>query len=90
MKTIIDISDQNKLALYLVGGPLRDLLLERAIVDIDLVTEGNSQELANAGANKTTCRIISYPPFKTVTLDKNTARFDLATIQKHLNIFWDH
>ena len=39
MKTIIDISDQNKLALYLVGGPLRDLLLERPIVDIDLVTE---------------------------------------------------
>ncbi len=82
MKTIIDISDQNKLALYLVGGPLRDLLLERPIVDIDLVTEGNSQELANAVANKTTCRIISYPRFKTVTLHKNTARLDLATSRK--------
>ena len=82
MQAIIDLSNQGGLPLYLVGGPLRDLLLKRPIVDIDLVTEGNSHDIAEAIANKIACKMVSYPRFKTVTLHKDSSRLDLASSRR--------
>jgi tRNA nucleotidyltransferase (CCA-adding enzyme) len=65
--------------LYLVGGVVRDLLLKRPNLDIDLVVRGNAVELAKqlAAANK--AAITVHPRFQTATLKWDKWRVDLAT-----------
>jgi len=64
--------------LYLVGGVVRDLLMEQANFDLDLVVEGNAIELAqqlklNQG------KITTHPRFNTATLQWNDRSVDLTT-----------
>jgi len=64
--------------LYLVGGVVRDLLMEQANFDLDLVVEGNAIELAqqlklNQG------KITTYPRFNTAKLQWNDRSVDLTT-----------
>ncbi len=51
--------------LYIVGGFVRDLLLERPVLDIDLVVEGNAIDLAKAMQAKYGGRIRSHRRFGT-------------------------
>ncbi len=67
-------------SLYLVGGVVRDLLLGRTNLDLDLVVEGNAIDLAqqliiriNQG------KIITHPRFGTAKLQWNKWSVDLAT-----------
>jgi tRNA nucleotidyltransferase (CCA-adding enzyme) len=64
--------------LYLVGGVVRDLLMEQANFDLDLVVEGNAIELAqqlklNQG------KITTHPRFNTAKLQWNDRSVDLTT-----------
>ncbi len=65
--------------LYLAGGVVRDLLLERAVLDIDLVAEGDTARLAQALAEATGGRIVVYSQFGTATLALPGLSLDLAT-----------
>jgi len=67
--------------LYLVGGAVRDLLLEKPVLDIDLVLEGDAILLANELAQGEDVKITSHKPFLTsglrwpdISLDLTTAR----------------
>ncbi len=40
------------MSLFLVGGPVRDLLLNRPLVDVDLMVTGNARALADAVADE--------------------------------------
>ena len=68
---------------YLVGGPVRDLLLERAVVDIDIAVEEDSSALARALAKLMSGRVKSFPQFLTykVTADQ-MPEIDIATARK--------
>jgi tRNA nucleotidyltransferase (CCA-adding enzyme) len=57
---------QNK-GLFLVGGIVRDLLLERPNLDIDLVVEGEAIELARALQHQYGGRLHTHPQFGTAT-----------------------
>lgn len=50
---------------FLVGGPVRDLLLGRHSVDIDLTLENGSSTLARALAKRIDGRVRSFPQFLT-------------------------
>jgi len=43
---LIKLADSRGLSVYLVGGPLRDLLLARLSLDLDIAVEGDAPELA--------------------------------------------
>ena len=57
------------MAAYLVGGPVRDLMLEFPNVDLDITVEGNGIRLAEEWAGQHRgARVIRYPAFKTATV----------------------
>ena len=58
--------------MFLVGGPVRDLLLKRPIRDVDLLIEGGDLGQAQALAARGTpegARIVSHERFGTVHVD---------------------
>jgi len=68
--------------LYLVGGAVRDLLLEQPILDIDLVLEGDAILLANELAQGEDINIKSHKPFLTANLHWPDISLDLTTARR--------
>ncbi len=66
-------------SLYLVGGVVRDLLLGRPTLDLDLVVEGDAIDLARQLAGLADARITTHPRFRTATLKWDKWSVDLAT-----------
>jgi tRNA nucleotidyltransferase (CCA-adding enzyme) len=66
--------------LFVVGGFVRDLLLNRQIDDIDIVVEGDGIEFAKAYAKKEGCRINTYKKFGTaVIIFPDNFKIDIAS-----------
>ncbi|HEX6100718.1 MAG TPA: hypothetical protein VF432_30655 [Thermoanaerobaculia bacterium] len=68
---------------YLVGGPVRDILLGRVSIDIDLTLEHDASTLARALAKRLEGRVRSFPQF--LTYKVTAAQFpeiDLTTARK--------
>src|ERR1051325_10075748 len=68
---------------FLVGGPVRDRMLGRHAIDIDLTLETDSSTLARALAKRVGGRVRSFPQFLTykVTADALPG-IDIATARK--------
>ncbi len=69
---------------HLVGGPVRDLLLERPLVDVDLVVEGDARTLAEQivrGRGGAGLEIVAHDRFGTVRLQSDGAHVDLASLR---------
>ena len=68
---------------YLVGGPVRDLLLGRHAIDIDLTLEEGSSTLARALAKRVDGRVRSFPQFLTYKVTaEGFPEIDIATARK--------
>ena len=65
--------------LYLVGGVVRDLLLKRPKLDVDLVVRGDAIALAKKLAGVTNAKLTIHPRFGTSTLTWDTWQVDIAT-----------
>jgi len=65
--------------LYLVGGAVRDLLLGRPVLDIDLVAEGDAPALAQELASQLGGRVVATSQFGTVKLKLASLEVDVAT-----------
>ncbi len=80
LKTIGELGRDMGLAVYVVGGFVRDLLLHHPNFDVDLVVEGDGIAFAEAMANKFGGRAKSHPKFKTaVVVLPDGRRIDVAT-----------
>jgi tRNA nucleotidyltransferase/poly(A) polymerase len=68
---------------YLVGGPVRDILLGRTAIDIDLTLEQDASTLARALAKRLEGRVRSFPQFLTYKVTANQfPEIDLTTARK--------
>jgi len=68
---------------YLVGGPVRDLFLGHANIDLDIVVEGNAMRLADHVAREHKGKVVHYPAFKTATVGlADGAVIDFATARE--------
>ncbi len=80
--TLLDAADARGLRIYLVGGPVRDLLLGRAVHDVDLLVEAEggvaAAELADL-ADLRDARITRHARFGTVTLRLDDVAVDIAS-----------
>ncbi|MFH1652024.1 MAG: hypothetical protein ABID87_08000 [Chloroflexota bacterium] len=65
--------------LYLVGGVVRDLLLGRPNLDLDLVVEGDAIGLARQLARTRRGKVVTHPRFGTAKLQWRQGSVDLAT-----------
>jgi len=66
------------LSLYLVGGGVRDLLLERSHLDVDLAVEGDAASLAEELAAAVGARLAVHHRFGTASLRGPDVGLDLA------------
>ncbi|MGH9458866.1 MAG: hypothetical protein ACRD2J_14630, partial [Thermoanaerobaculia bacterium] len=64
---------------WLVGGPVRDLLLGRAVGDLDLTVEGDATRVAARLAERLGGTVREHAPFATATVSFPDATVDVAT-----------
>jgi len=82
LDSVIDAAESRDLAVYAVGGPVRDLLLGKAIRDVDLVLEaGDAVALATLAA-PADARVTRHDRFGTVRLQFGSAAIDLSTARR--------
>jgi tRNA nucleotidyltransferase/poly(A) polymerase len=68
---------------FLVGGPVRDLLLHRGAIDVDLTLEEGASTLARALAKRIDGRVRSFPQFLTYKVTApQLPEIDIATARK--------
>ena len=65
LKETASVAYDQQAALYIVGGFVRDLLLDRPSLDFDLVVEGDAINLARSLARKNGGRVTSHARFGT-------------------------
>ena len=78
LETCERIARERELPLFLVGGAVRDLLLEREGYDIDLVVECDVEDLAHDLADAVGVRAIVHDRFGTATVADRHFAIDLA------------
>lgn len=83
IEIVREVADDKDLRPFLVGGPVRDLLLGRESIDIDLTLEDGSSTFARSFAKRVNGRVRSYPQFLTykVTADE-FPEVDITTARK--------
>ena len=79
MQVAGEVAQRQGQKLYLVGGVVRDLLLQRANFDLDLVLEGDAISLARELADIKLGKVTTHPRFGTVKLHWDNWSVDLAT-----------
>ncbi len=65
-------------AVYVVGGAVRDLLLDREPRELDFVVEGDAVAVARRAAERLGGRVTVHERFGTATVEAPEATFDLA------------
>lgn len=76
------IATEQQVALYLVGGPVRDLLLGRACTDVDIVLIGSAIEFANIVVAQLGGVLVTHPQFGNATWQKNGIAVDFITARR--------
>ncbi|MBF6600097.1 MAG: CCA tRNA nucleotidyltransferase [Dehalococcoidia bacterium] len=74
---LVDAAAAAKTALYVTGGSVRDVILDRLLIDLDLVVEGDAEALLRAALPRT--RVTAHARFGTATAVVAGVRIDLAT-----------
>lgn len=79
------IASKTSYRIYLVGGIVRDLLLNRKNSDIDITVEGNAIEFAKILENAGCAKILSlHKDFGTAKLEINGEKIDFASTRSEI------
>ncbi|MAG33405.1 MAG: hypothetical protein CL908_21220 [Deltaproteobacteria bacterium] len=81
---IARVASARGIELHLVGGPVRDLLLDRPLSDVDLMVAGEAGELAAAvvaEAGEGELEFVAHDRFGTVRVESGGAHIDLARLR---------
>jgi tRNA nucleotidyltransferase (CCA-adding enzyme) len=78
MHRVAVIAARHGRRVWLVGGPVRDLLLGREIIDLDLAVDGAVQEIGLAAAREFGGEFRWHPRFLTSTISFAGGHLDLA------------
>lgn len=75
LRRVADAAAARRVAAYLVGGVVRDLLLGRPGLDFDIVVVGDAVALAHALANQHGGKVTAHPRFGTATWEIDGGRW---------------
>jgi tRNA nucleotidyltransferase (CCA-adding enzyme) len=75
---LVELAIRRQERLFLVGGSVRDLLLGRQHVDLDVAVEGDAIGLARELAMERKGRIVAHQAFGTASVELPSSRIDLA------------
>ncbi|MCM8786716.1 MAG: hypothetical protein NC935_01525, partial [Candidatus Omnitrophica bacterium] len=73
---------------YLVGGVVRDIILNKAVFDLDIVIEGEAIKFAEIFASKFKKEIRKHHTFGTATVNFQNKKIDFATARKEIYPKW--
>lgn len=79
LDAVVEHASTRNLRAFLVGGTVRDLLLDREALDGDISVEGDAVGLAQEVAEATTAKLAKTSEFGTATLKSGGFRLDLVT-----------
>jgi tRNA nucleotidyltransferase (CCA-adding enzyme) len=79
---ISNLAEKENVEIYLVGGFVRDLILERKSKDIDVLVIGNGIDFANVVAKKTNERIQVFKNFGTAMLKTKDYEIEFVGARK--------
>ncbi len=85
IRKIAAVAEDRRIALYLVGGFVRDLLLNRPSLDFDIVVEGDAIALAHALAEKYGGRVTDHARFGTAKWFLKGASFQRSDLPTFLD-----
>jgi poly(A) polymerase len=83
-KIISEISESNHIKSFVIGGYVRDIIINRNSDDIDIVTDGNGIDLAKSVANKIghDCNVSVYNNFGTAMLHFQDLQIEFVGARK--------
>jgi tRNA nucleotidyltransferase (CCA-adding enzyme) len=81
LEAVVAAAERDERAVYLVGGPVRDLFLRRPLRDVDLIVDGDAAALARAAA-PAGAAVVSHDRFGTVRLQSGPAALDLSSARR--------
>ncbi|HEU0020558.1 MAG TPA: hypothetical protein VFR55_02635 [Dehalococcoidia bacterium] len=84
MKTLRQKALAESLPVYLVGGPIRDVLLGFPTNDLDFVLEGDAPALASMLARELGWQLAVYDRFGTATVSQGDCHIDLVTARQEV------
>jgi len=85
LKKIGKVANSAGYAAFVVGGMVRDLLLGKKNLDLDIVVEGEAIKLGNALAKELKASIVIHRKFGTCSLyTREKLKIDLATARKEV------
>ncbi|MBN3039993.1 MAG: CCA tRNA nucleotidyltransferase [Candidatus Omnitrophica bacterium] len=87
LKTASSIAAGQGSSIYLVGGVVRDLFLNRDIFDLDIVVEGDAIALAEELASRLKAEFKKHHCFGTATVELKGYKLDFATSRKEYYSF---
>ena len=70
------------IAVYLVGGPVRDALLGAKVLDLDFAVEGDAPDFARRLSEGLDGRVTTHERFGTATVSAREIRTDLVTARR--------
>ncbi len=82
IKIVRDVASKEGFSVYIVGGPVRDLLLGVSNCDLDLVVERKGMEFAKILNTSLKGRLKMHQAFKTATIERKDYRIDIATARR--------
>jgi len=84
VRAVVEAADKGGTSVYLVGGPVRDLLLGRSVRDVDLLidpaADESAEKLARSAAPEGVA-VRAHDRFGTVTIQSDQVAIDLATVR---------
>ena len=78
LQLAVSAAERCGVGLYLVGGGVRDLLLDAPRADLDLVVEGDAFALASNVGAALHARVVAHARFGTAVLRGEGVRLDVA------------
>lgn len=80
LEDIGKFAEERGIQAYVVGGFVRDLLMNNKNFDIDIVTEADATVFAQSYSKKLGCKVVIHAKFKTaVVIFENGLKIDFAT-----------
>ncbi|MCM8823635.1 MAG: hypothetical protein NC822_03060 [Candidatus Omnitrophica bacterium] len=88
MRIASKIAGKLGVKIYLVGGIVRDLIIDREIFDYDIVVEGDGIEFTRLIADYLEVDFIKHKTFGTATVYYKNYKIDVATCRKEYYSCW--
>lgn len=84
LEEIAEVSKKEEKKTYLVGGPVRDLLLKKRNIDIDIAVEGDIKQVGESLAKKYGGEFKFFPRFYTGKVLAPSINLDIAQTRKEV------